>query len=123
MEQSNSGLAWFEIPVSDMDRAIGFYEEIYKIKMQKLNLGALTMAIFPGWKNGGALCQHESYRPSQEGVVIYLYAESDLNTVLSRVESAGGKVLAEKKLIAPGQGYMALFLDSEGNRLALRSSQ
>jgi len=40
---------------------------------------------------------------------------------LRRVESAGGSILQAKKQIGAGHGFMALLLDSEGNRIALHS--
>jgi predicted enzyme related to lactoylglutathione lyase len=64
----------------------------------------------------------DSYRPSQDGVLIYFTAFSgDLSIELSRVEAAGGKVLQPKRLISEEIGYMGVFLDTEGNRIALHS--
>lgn len=119
-------LNWFEIPVLDLDRAIKFYSTVFSYSsMHQMNLGGLQMAIFPmeGDGVGGALCQHEEYKPSQEGSLIYLNANPDLSIPLSKVESAGGKVLMPKKQISPEIGFMALFIDSEGNRIALHSNK
>ncbi|MBA4407768.1 lactoylglutathione lyase [bacterium] len=119
-------LNWFEIPVLDLDRAVKFYSDIFSYpSMHKMDLGGFQMAIFPmeGDGVGGALCQHESYKPSQEGVVIYLNANPDLSTPLSKVEAAGGKVVMPKKQISPEIGFMAIIIDSEGNRVALHSNK
>ena len=115
---------WFEIPVKDLDRAVKFYSTVFSYSsMHTMDLGALKMAIFPmeGEGVGGALCMHESYIPGREGAVIYLNANPDLTIPLSKIESSGGEIIMRKKLISPEIGYMALFVDSEGNRVALHS--
>ena len=119
-------LNWFEIPAIDLDRAVKFYSDIFSYpSMYKMDLGELKMAVFPmeGEGVGGALCQHKLYTPSQEGTIVYLNANPDLSTPLSKVESAGGKVVMQKKQISPEIGYMAIFIDSEGNRVALHSNK
>ena len=113
-------VSWFEIPVTDFDRARAFYEIIFEIELHALDLGALKMGIFPG-AQGGAICQGEVYHPGAFGPVIYLRAEPDLQLVLDRIPLAGGKILQQKKHISDAMGFMALFNDSEGNRLALHS--
>jgi predicted enzyme related to lactoylglutathione lyase len=113
-------VSWFEIPVSDMDRAIRFYETVFDIKLVRKSAGALDMALFP---DIGSLVKYETfYKPSQDGVLIYLTAQSDdLATELGKVENAGGKVLLSKRQISEEMGYMGLFTDTEGNRIALLS--
>ena len=112
---------WFEIPVADLNRAKTFYEAIFGIEMSVMDLGAFQMAFFPQSKVGGALCAGKWYQPGTGGVLIYLNANPDLSAVLDKVEAAGGRVLHAKKQISPNHGYMALFTDPEGNRLALHS--
>lgn len=118
-------VGWFEIPVSNMERAIAFYEKVFDTKLSRNQMGDLDMAWFP-WdeKDGGAggtLVHHqEFYTTSSEGVLIY-FSSDDLNTELGRIESAGGQILVPRTEIAPEIGYMAMFMDSEGNRIALHS--
>jgi len=119
-------LNWFEIPALNLERAIKFYSDMFSYpSMNKMDLGDLQMAVFPMEGNGvgGALCQHVEYKPSQEGSLIYLNANPDLSIPLSKVEAAGGKVLIPKKQISPEIGFMAIFIDSEGNRVALHSNK
>jgi len=129
MEINHNVAGWFEIPVSNMERAVKFYETVLDVKLSRNQMGPLDMAWFPFIENaigsGGSLVRHPGYyKPSDVGVLIYLTAFSgDLNNELSRVEKAGGKILEPRKLIAEGYGYMALFLDTEGNRLALHSRE
>lgn len=127
MDIKHNVVGWFEIPVLDMDRAIKFYETVFGLKLAKNKLGSLDMAWFPWVENamgaGGSLVlQKEAYRPSPDGVLIYFTAWSgDLAVELARVEGAGGKVLREKTLISEEHGFMGLFMDTEGNRIALHS--
>jgi hypothetical protein len=126
MEPQRNVVGWFEIPVIDIDRAIKFYETVLGIKIQKQNLGDLIMGWFPYADvpgSPGSLVYHKDfYKPSTNGVLIYFTAQSgDLKNELSKVESAGGKVLMDKKLITEDIGYMGLFVDSEGNRIAIHS--
>ena len=127
MDIKHNVVGWFEIPVVDMDRAVKFYETVFGFELSRNKLGPLDMAWFP-WVDGamgagGSLVRlEEAYQPSPDGVIVYFTAFSgDVAVELSRVEGAGGKVLTEKKLISEEHGYMALFLDTEGNRIALHS--
>jgi uncharacterized protein len=127
VQQKNNAVGWFELPVADMERAIKFYETVFGIKLERNQMGPLDMAWFPWVDDGmgasGSLVYHqEMYKPSVDGVVIYFTAHSgDLANELSRVEPAGGKVIQPKTLITEDIGYMALLIDSEGNRVALHS--
>ncbi|TNE56020.1 MAG: VOC family protein [Bacteroidetes bacterium] len=113
---------WFEIPVTDLDRAKKFYETIFDMEIEVLDLGALKMGIFPHKGVGAALCLHEAYQPSPtHGVLVQLNANPDLQEILDRVEAAGGQIIRPKTQISDEYGYTALILDSEGNRMGLHS--
>ncbi len=123
----NNMVGWFEIPVENMERAIDFYENVLELKLDRNKMGPLDMAWFPyvpeDQGSGGSLVHFpDAYKPSSDGVLIYLTAHSgDLANELSKVENAGGKVLQEKTQISEEHGFMALIIDSEGNRIALHS--
>lgn len=129
MNVDHNVVGWFEIPVADMDRAVAFYEAVMGYSLDRQTMGPLDMAWFPWVEKGmgspGSLVHHEDfYKPSTDGALVYFTAFSgDLSNELSRVEPNGGKVLLPKKLIAEGYGYMGLFLDTEGNRVALHSRE
>ena len=114
---------WFEIPALDMNRAMTFYETVFDTEIHVNEFGPnFKMGIFPHSEVGCALVYNpDFYKPAEGGVTVYLNANPDLQVVLDRVESAGGKVIAPKKQIDPEHGFMALFIDSEGNRMALHS--
>jgi len=127
MEITHNFVGWFEIPVTDMDRAIRFYEKVFDIKMTRQQMGPLDMAFFPGVENsigasGSLVYQPGNYKPSGDGVLIYFTSfAGDVNVEISRVKDAGGKVMIKKTQISPEIGYMAVLADSEGNRIALHA--
>jgi len=120
-------IGWVEIPVSDMERAQAFYEKVFDIRLSRNTMGPLDMAWFPFVEKGegaaGTLVRHpDHYKPSADGTLVYFSSlGDDLSVELARVEPAGGKVLLGKREISPEIGFMALLLDSEGNRVALHS--
>ena len=120
-------VGWFEIPVTDMDRAKKFYDTVFDINITIHNLDGVVMGWFPMVPNKsgatGSLMQNENYVPSAtDGPVLY-FSCIDVATELQRVRTAGGSILQNKKQIGDGHGFMALFLDSEGNRIALHSQK
>lgn len=123
--QDQHMLNWFEIPVTDFDRARTFYETIFDITMDTNEMQGYKMAFFPSFDNkiSGAICFGEGYIPSGAGSLIYLNANPDVNLVLDRAAHAGGKIIVTKTMISPDAGYYAFIVDTEGNRIALHSSR
>ncbi|RKE94967.1 VOC family protein [Ichthyenterobacterium magnum] len=118
-------VGWFEIPVTNMERAKTFYNTVFNIEIQVQEFAGTLMGWFPyaEGKEGasGSLIQQEAYSPSdRKGVLIY-FSSVDVANELSRVEAAGGNVVQPKTQISPEVGYMGIFIDSEGNRIALHS--
>jgi len=123
----HNAVGWFEIPVSDMERAKKFYDAVFDIEISINEFGGFKMGWFPSdpKKSGatGSLVQHDMYKASlTDGVLIY-FSCKDLANELGRVEEAGGEIMQPKTEIGGGHGFMALMKDSEGNRIALHSQQ
>ncbi|MGZ3753307.1 MAG: VOC family protein [Mucilaginibacter sp.] len=121
-----NAISWFEIPATDLNRAQKFYETIFDIEMATIDMPQLQMRVFPiedQMNIGGAICQSGNfYKPSAEnGPLLYLNGNPDLQKVLNKVEAAGGTIVIPKTQISTDYGYMAVFLDTEGNRIALHS--
>jgi predicted enzyme related to lactoylglutathione lyase len=119
-------ISWFEIPTTDLERAQKFYETIFDMQMIPMDMPQLKMRMFPveNMMNvGGALCYSpDFYKPSStDGPLIYLNANPDVQNVLDKIEAAGGKIVVPKTEISPEYGHMAVFIDTEGNRVALHS--
>ena len=117
---------WIEIPVTDFERAKKFYSTIYDYEMPEMQMGPNRMGFLlydqQGGGIGGAIVQGEGYTPTSAGAKVYLNGGSDLNTVLNRVENAGGKIILPKTEITPEFGYFGILEDSEGNQISLHSN-
>ena len=122
-----NAISWFEIPTQDLERAQKFYETIFGIELVPLDVQNLKMRMFPIEEPtsgvGGALCYNKDfYKPSStDGPLVYLNGNPDVQNILDKVEDAGGKILVPKTQISPEYGYMAVLIDTEGNRIALHS--
>src|SRR5690349_12317527 len=122
----DSAISWFEIPAKDINRAQKFYEAVFDIKMQPLDSPDIEMRIFPltdPMKGvGGALAKTKDFHnPSAtDGPLIYLNGNPDVQKYLDKVEAAGGKIMVPKMSLGE-YGYMAVFTDTEGNRVALHA--
>jgi len=91
-------------------------------------MGGYSMAFFANPEDdsfivSGALVQSKDFVPSDKGTLVYLNANPDLSVVLARIEGAGGEIIMPKTLITPEIGYMAVFIDSDGNKVALHSQK
>jgi len=125
MDTSTNSLNWFEIPVYDMQRAKHFYQVIFSIHMDEREMMGMQMATFPyeqgSDKVSGALVKSDSHKPSTEGIIIYLNANPDMDSILEKIEPQGGQILIGKTQVSPEIGHMAFFLDTEGNKIALHA--
>ena len=124
----DNAISWFEVPATDLDRATKFYEQAFQVKLTPLDLPNIKMRMFPvdnpGKGIGGALVDSGGFhKPSAtDGPLVYLNGNPDVQQVLNRVENAGGKILVPKTEISPEYGYMAVIIDTEGNRVGLHST-
>ncbi|MEB2784415.1 VOC family protein [Algoriphagus persicinus] len=107
-------VGWFEIPVSDMDRAISFYQKVFGCSLNKIDMGDFQMAMFPnesgGEGAGGSLVLHQQfYKPSNLAGTLIYFSLDDVSEELVKVEEAGGTILIYKRIISPEHGYMGVF--------------
>jgi len=121
-EASKDYVSWFEIPATNFQQAVNFYNLIFDITMEQNITEVNAMAFFPTTTGvGGSVVAGQGYVPSDSGPLIYLNGGKDLNKVLNKVEEAGGRIIMSKTLISEEMGYFAIFIDSQGNKLALYS--
>lgn len=120
-----NSLNWFEIPATDFARAKAFYSKVLDAQIFDNPNPAMKYAFLPCDQQkggvGGAIVCGENFVPAMNGTVVYLNGGNDLSVPLARVESAGGKVILPKTEIGGGMGFMALFIDTEGNKVGLHS--
>jgi len=126
MDPNANALNWFEIPATDIERAQRFYEGIFDMEMTPLpDMPDMKMVGFPinmnSEKVSGALAASDYHQPSAEGILIYLNANPSIQIVIDRIETFGGQVIMPRTEITREYGYMAFFIDTEGNRIGLHA--
>ena len=116
-------VTYFEIPVTNLERAMKFYQAVFGTDFTRETVDGNEMAFFPFSERApgatGALAKGDTYVPSKNGSRVYFHSD-DIDATLTRVVNQGGKVLYPKTSIG-AQGTVAEFEDSEGNRIALHS--
>lgn len=124
-----NAINWFEIPSTDFDRATTFYGAVFETSLPVMEMpipggDPLKMAMLPAdeGKVGGAVVYLKDHRPGTQGPLLYLNANPDLQAYLDRAVAAGATLLVPKTEIGNGYGFMAIFLDSEGNHMAFHSN-
>lgn len=119
-----SVIVWADIPVTDMDRARKFYGDILQVEMQLMPGAGDSVAIpAPGSETGPVafdLAKGDNQKPSMDGATVYLDAGGDIQGMVRRVEAAGGKVLQQPQDMGEMVGWIAFFVDSEGNRVGIQ---
>ena len=116
-------LTYFEIPVIDLERAVGFYEAVFGCKLERATIDGNQMAVFPGTPSApgciGALAMGPTYKPSMDGARVYFHTD-DIDATLQVVVNRGGRIEYPETSIGK-LGSVAEFIDPEGNRIALHS--
>jgi len=127
-EKRLNNLVWFELPVTDLDRAATFYETVFATKLST-DVRFPGLAIFPrrheAAATGALAVSHDPRiegRPSTDGAVVYLNCDGELDAVLKRAQSAGAQLLQEVAQLPNGMGYIAQFRDLDGNRVGLHAA-
>lgn len=119
----NNMINWFEIPATNFKRAVTFYKTILAVEIEETEMFGTEMGFFPsdGKNVSGAIVKGEDYHPSTDGVVAYLNGGDDLQAVLDKIEAGNGKIIVPKTQISPEMGYFGMFIDTEGNKMAIHS--
>lgn len=118
-------LNWFELPAKDFKRATAFYATVLDAQIHIDPGPNMQYAYLPSDPQkggfGGAIACGENFVPAMTGTTVYLDGGNDLSVPLSRVEGAGGKVILPKTAIGENRGFIALFIDTEGNKVGFHS--
>lgn len=117
-------VCWVDIPVVDLDRAVAFYSKVLGDTVKKIADHGMEFGLFPHTENSvaGCLAVMDDRKPSQDGSLIYLNVEGRLDQAIQVAEMQGAKILKRKEQIGP-YGYRAVFVDCEGNAVALYSKE
>lgn len=116
-------VCWFDINVSNLERAKKFYETVLNFKLVDLPIEWGKQSTFPFDEQGinatGALVEKKDYVANANNTVVYFSSENCLNEE-TRVEQAGGKILKPKMSIGEF-GFVSIIKDTEGNTIGLHS--
>lgn len=125
IDKMNNLISIVEIPTADFSRAVKFYQSILNVSIEEIVMDGTRMGVLPNEEGTVNLClvKGNDYNPTTEGVVVYLNAGNNLQAMLNKVEQNGGQVIVPKTEISPEIGFFALFIDTEGNKLGLHSTQ
>jgi predicted enzyme related to lactoylglutathione lyase len=119
-----NNMVWFELPVSDLNRAIAFYENAFATEL-KTDARFPGIAIFPrsdAEAVTGALAESGNGQPSSDGTVVYLNCDGDIDGVIKRSLAAGATLLKEVAQLPGGMGWIAQLRDLDGNRVGLHAT-
>ena len=124
MLKLQNSIGWFEIYVTDLERAKNFYEEIFRVQLTpQLMLGDFDSYVFPGDSYGfgsrGAIVKNSYRVPSHQGTIVY-FACVDCSEPEGRVVDAGGQIIRGKRSVG-AKGYVSIVEDTEGNHIGLHS--
>jgi predicted enzyme related to lactoylglutathione lyase len=103
-----SQLVWFELPVSDVDRAKTFFGDLLGWELE--GWGDQPYYTVKDASPGGALL------PGDGRPVVY-FASDDLDGAVEKVRALGGE--AEEIQQVPGVGRMCACRDDQGTRFSL----
>lgn len=123
-----NAISWFEIPVTDIDRAQAFYETVLAqtLHREAFPMGGqnYTLAIFTAPDEGVKGCLQsgaDTPQASLEGTVVYLDCSPSIDAALARARSLDAKLLTPKTALPPGMGFYAHIQDPDGNRVGLHA--
>ncbi|MCB0458096.1 MAG: VOC family protein [Flavobacteriaceae bacterium] len=116
-------VCWFDIYVSNLERAKQFYESVFNIKLVDLPIEWGKQSTFPFDEQGinatGALVEKKDYVANENNTVVYFSSENCVNEE-TKVKLAGGKILKPKMSIGEF-GFVSILMDTEGNTIGLHS--
>lgn len=119
-------IAWFEIPVRQLDRAQAFYETLLGCTLRRESMGPSEGAVFPydpavNGVGGVLMCGPTAPALASGGTLVYLDASPSLDDALARAVQAGGAVALPRQALPPGMGFFAHITDLDGNRVGLHA--
>jgi predicted enzyme related to lactoylglutathione lyase len=116
-------VGWFEIYVDDLSRAKAFYEQVFDVRLSKMDNPDVELFVFPSQRDApgssGALVRMPGFDAGANSVLVY-FTCGDCTAASARVVKFGGRIHKEKWSIGE-HGFIALAFDTEGNMIGLHS--
>lgn len=122
-----NSVVWFEIPVSNLEKAKAFYSEVTGYALTDQDMGPNRTAVF-GYSGSDDMNSSDAVsghlyegKPAAKGTggTVHL-AVGNVDEALARVVPAGGEVVSG--VIPIGAGRFAYCLDPDGNSIGLFSA-
>lgn len=111
-------IAWSEIPVTDMDRAVAFYNEVFGFEMTvDTTTGPMPMAVLGNAMEAGGAHLFPGKPATEGGSTVHITLPDTLEAGSERLKAAGGQVLSPPIAIPDGRFVYARDLD--GNSIGL----
>lgn len=111
-------IAWTEIPVRDLTKAVAFYNAAFGWSMEIDTSGTSPMAVLGGRMDTvGANLYEGTPAQSGSGNILHINLTGPLEAAASAWEKAGGKINCDPVEIAHGRFVYAT--DPDGNTLGL----
>lgn len=110
-------LSWAEIPVSDLDKAVAFYNAVFDYDMKIEMMGPNPTAVLGSVTAAGGAHLYPGKPARDSGHTLHIAIEGALEDGIARVKAAGGEVVSPPVEIPDGRFVYALDLD--GNSIGL----
>ncbi len=111
---------WMEIPVTDLDKAITFYNTVFQTELDKItDMGPNHMAMFSTADKDGIAGHLYPGKPPAKGTgpTVHLACPDTLEETMERFTKAGGEVLSDPIPIPAGR--FAYGYDPDGNSIGM----
>ena len=76
----NNMIHWFEIPATDFDRAVAFYQQVFHVELKVEHFMDDRIAVFPD--SSGCIMASPRLQPAAQGTRIYLDGSPGVSTLL-----------------------------------------
>ncbi len=115
-----NAINWFEIPVTDLPRAIKSYQTLLGVSLKREVFAGVDQAIFAGEDGAvrGSLVLEPEAKAQAGGTLVYLNCAPSLEAALARAKDAGVEVVMPLTHIGP-PGFIAIVRDADGNKVGL----
>jgi len=122
LNSAHNRAVWFDLPVSDLERAATFYRAVLNIGVDVMKFGPVEFAVLAHDQGNGGCLVVQPEAITSVGALLYLNANGRIRDAVAQAVKLGGKVMEDVQATG-SHGFRAVILDSEGNRVALHSAR
>jgi len=119
-QQPEHFVVWAEIPVSNLDKGINYYETVLGITCEMNEMGPNPIAMFKVKDYATGISGHlyEGNRAKDgSGPTTHMRVDGKLEDAMARTEPAGGKVISP--IVTMPFGRFVYTTDPDGNSIGL----